>query len=218
VTARANRRAAGRPFRGEREEGSSRSELLDAAHAVFAEHGYAAASVEEVIRRAGLSKGTFYFNFRGKDDLFFAVLDEYLDRPGRALMELTASAPGDEPTSGAVSAALAAILRQQRSTLLLLQEYWSQAARDERLATRYRERQANLRVVLAHALRERHEHTGVPLLFDVDRLAEAFIALAHGLALEAVVDPDAVDDDLYGDLLALVYDGLRLRATDSSAH
>jgi hypothetical protein len=52
----------------------------------------------------------------------------------------------------------------------------------------------------------------VPLAFDGHRLAEAFIALAHGLALDAVVDSDAVDDALYGDILDLVYDGLALRA------
>ena len=185
---------------------------MEAALAVFAERGYAATSIEEVIRRAGLSRGTFYFNFSGKDDLFFAAVAEHIDRPSQALMELTASAPGDLPTSAAVSAGLAQILRQERPTLLLLEEYWGQAARDDRLATRYRRRQAHLRTVMAEALRERHRHTGVPLSFDADRLAEAFMALARGLALESVVDADAVDDELFGDVLALVYDGLRLRA------
>jgi AcrR family transcriptional regulator len=209
---RANRRRRGRPRSAEREQGSSRKELLEAALAVFAERGYAAASIEEVIRRAGLSKGTFYFNFNNKEDLLFALIDEHLDDPSRALMELTASAPGDVPTAAAVSAGLAKILRQERPTLLLLEEYWARAVRDDRLATRYRERQGNLRAVLAEALRQRHRHTGVPLSFEAHRLAEAFIALAHGLALESVVDSDAVDDELFGDLLALVYDGLRLRA------
>src|SRR4051794_1807212 len=178
---RATRRRRGRPPSAAREQGSSRRELLEAALPVFAERGYAATSVEEVIRRAGLSKGTFYFNFSGKDDLFFAVVEEHLDRPARALMELTASAPGDVPTASEISDGLAEILRTERSTLLLLQEHWAQAARDDRLAAGYRERQAGLRGLLAEALRERHRHTGVPLSFDADRLAAAFIALAHGL-------------------------------------
>jgi len=37
---------------------------------------------------------------------------------------------------------------------------------------------------------------------------EAFIGLAHGPAFESIVDPDSVDPALFGDLLALVYDGL----------
>ncbi|MEY2458916.1 MAG: hypothetical protein QOG30_746, partial [Acidimicrobiaceae bacterium] len=43
--------------------------------------------------------------------------------------------------------------------------------------------------------------------------AQAFIALAQGLALESVVDPAAVDAALFGDILNLVYDGLVARAT-----
>jgi len=73
-----------------------------------------------------------------------------------------------------------------------------------------------LRDALAHALAQRHQHTGVPLSFDARRLAQAFIALGQGLALESIVDPDAVDDELFGDVLALVYDGLVARATSST--
>jgi AcrR family transcriptional regulator len=207
----ASGRGRGRPQRSQREHGSSRQELLDAATAVFAERGYEATSVEEVIRRAGLSKGTFYFNFSGKEDLFLEVVRTRLDDPARAVMAITADAPGDTPTTATVSARLAELLHQERSTLLLLQEYWSQAARDEELAVRYRARQASLRAALAHTIEERHKHTGVPLSFDAGRLAEAFIALAQGLAFEEIVDPDAVDAALFGDVLALVYDGLAAR-------
>ena len=124
---------------------------------------------------------------------------------------------GNSPTSGAVSAGLAELFRNERDTLLLLQEYWSHAARDEQLAARYRVRQAWLRDSLAHALEQRHQHTGVPLSFDARRLAQAFIALGHGLAFESIIDPDAVDDELFGDVLALVYDGLVARATPSTS-
>jgi hypothetical protein len=99
---------------------------------------------------------------------------------------------------------------------MLLHEYWSHAAREDQLAARYRTRQAWLRDALAHALAQRHQHTGVPLSFDARRLAQAFVALGQGLALESIVDPDAVDDALFGDVLELVYDGLVARATSSA--
>ena len=111
-----------------------------------------------------------------------------------------------------LSAGLDALLRNERTTLLLLHEYSSRAARDETVAARYRERQASLREALAETLQARHEHTGVPLTFDANRLAQAFIALGQGLALDSIADPDAVDPALMGDILALVYDGLVKRA------
>ncbi|MEY2449862.1 MAG: hypothetical protein QOH79_3338 [Acidimicrobiaceae bacterium] len=188
--------------------------MIDAAVAVFAERGYQAASVEDVVRRSGLSKGTFYFNFASKEELFAAVVHDRLDAPARELIGVTADAPGDVPTAGRVSAGLAELVRHERAPLLLLQDYWAQAARDEGVAVRYRTRQSSLRDALAAALLARHEHTGVPLTFDAHRLAQAFIALAQGLALESIVDPDAGDAALFGDILDLVYDGLTARAVE----
>lgn len=218
MRAQASRRGRGRPSKTDRPDGSSRQELVDAAAEVFAEQGYDAASVDQVIGRAGLSKGTFYFNFASKEDLFLAVIDDRVDRPAREVMELTAHAPADTPTSADVSAGLAAILSNERPLLMLLQDYWRRAANDEALATRYRNRQAGLRSALAYTLEARHQQTGVPLTINASRLAEAFIALAQGLAFEAVVDRNAVDDALFGDIIALVYDGLVARANAEPGH
>jgi AcrR family transcriptional regulator len=211
-----SRRGRGRPARAQRERGTSRRELIDAAIEVFAERGYQGASIEEVIRRAGLSKGTFYFNFANKEELFAAVVHDRIDAPARELIGVTASASGDVPTAGTVSAGLAELMRTERTSLMLLQEYWAQAARDSDTAARYRVRHASIRDALAEALAARHRHTGVPLHFDAHRLAQAFIALAQGLAMESIVDPDAVDHELFGDILELVYDGLVARANTTA--
>lgn len=50
-------------------------ELLDAALAVFVERGFAAARLDEVARRAGVSKGTVYLYFSGKEDLLKALVE-----------------------------------------------------------------------------------------------------------------------------------------------
>ncbi|MFI5310814.1 MAG: TetR/AcrR family transcriptional regulator [Gemmatimonadales bacterium] len=49
-------------------------QILDAALAVFAEHGIAAARLEEIASRAGVSKGTIYLYFHSKEDLFREVV------------------------------------------------------------------------------------------------------------------------------------------------
>lgn len=50
------------------------SEICDAALEVFAEKGFAAARLEEIARRAGVSKGTLYLYFGSKEELFRAVV------------------------------------------------------------------------------------------------------------------------------------------------
>src|SRR4030067_2111963 len=52
--------------------------ILDAPRAAFAENGYDAAGVEDICRRARLSKGAFYHHFPSKQAVFLELLDGWL--------------------------------------------------------------------------------------------------------------------------------------------
>ncbi len=54
------------------------TEITEAAMQEFAEKGYAATRVEEVAKRAGVSKGLLYLYFRTKEDLFKAVIRSFI--------------------------------------------------------------------------------------------------------------------------------------------
>lgn len=206
------RRRPGRPPASGPGSADARTDLLKAAAKVFAARGYRSASVEEIVSAAGLSKGTFYWHYPSKEALFFALLEERVDRPVRELIRVTETAPIEEATAPVVGRGLAALMEHDRELILLLHEYWSAAVRDERLRTTYLERQESLRDALGHALAERHSRTGVPLVMRPEALATAFIALAEGLSREALLDPDAVPEGLFAEVLALVYDGMAYRS------
>lgn len=57
-------------------EPERRAQILRAARSVFIERGYLAARVEDVAKRANLSKGAVYFYFETKRDLFLALVRE----------------------------------------------------------------------------------------------------------------------------------------------
>ena len=59
--------------RRERTKAANRAAILDAAREVFAEQGYEAASVRDIIRRTDLASGTFYNYFPDKDAIFGAL-------------------------------------------------------------------------------------------------------------------------------------------------
>lgn len=72
---------------------AKRAQILDGASKVISRMGYDAASVNDIAREAGVSKGTIYVYFSGKEDLFeelmeevrerlFQQLEAELDRPG----------------------------------------------------------------------------------------------------------------------------------------
>lgn len=76
--------------RGERR----RAAILDAAKAVFIEHGYADATLDEVIRRSGGSRATLYKQFGDKEGLFTAII---ADICAGIVAPLANSASGQEP-------------------------------------------------------------------------------------------------------------------------
>jgi AcrR family transcriptional regulator len=82
----------------------TRDALLDAALLVFAERGFAAAQLEEIARRAEVTRGALYHHFSGKAELFEATLDERWEAVlGPAIEELTPPPPPVGLPEGATS-------------------------------------------------------------------------------------------------------------------
>ncbi|MFP5328622.1 MAG: TetR family transcriptional regulator [Alphaproteobacteria bacterium] len=63
-----------KPPRWQRRAEDRPREICSAALEVFAEKGFAAAKVDDIARRAGVSKGTLYLYFKDKEDVFRAVV------------------------------------------------------------------------------------------------------------------------------------------------
>jgi len=211
------RRGRGRPRATQSEREDTRALLLEAAAKLIAERGYRATTVNDVVARAGLSKGTFYWHFKSKHDLLLAVLDERFDRPVRELAELLKTAPAQEDMAPEASRRFLELVGRRRETVVLEHEYRSLAVRDPRLRARYRKRQEALRGVLAAGLDARAKQLGAPPFSTPSRdVATAYLALGSGLAVERLIDPAAVPDDLFGEIVALVYQGLVARAGQAS--
>lgn len=121
---------------------TTRERLIAAAIEVFWERGYEGAGVQEIARRAGLTTGAIYGNFRGKSDLLFAAigargreeLDELFaarlvaERASALLSELGSHLLDREP-SGRVSLLLDAFVAARRDPDLAAQVQALVAAR-----------------------------------------------------------------------------------------
>ena len=68
------------PGKRELTKHNNREAILDAARTVFADLGYGATSVRDIIRKTGLASGTFYNYFKSKEEVFEALMDEGMRR------------------------------------------------------------------------------------------------------------------------------------------
>lgn len=55
-----------------------KNELLDVAEELFRQKGYDAVSVSEIVRKVGVSQGTFYYHFTSKEDMVEALADRFI--------------------------------------------------------------------------------------------------------------------------------------------
>jgi AcrR family transcriptional regulator len=193
--------------RGEK-RAQTRERLLEAAERVFLRRGLQGSSVEEIAAEAGFTRGAFYSNFKSKDQLFIELLQDRVYRGYREILD-------DHPDAGATprERMLADAERvrdaQDREEGRWLFRLWleclTQAARDEG----FRELAAGFwsgnRALMAATGRAEFEQVGRTPPLPTEQLATAMIALDIGLAVQHLVDPEAVPLDLYVPLYDLLF-------------
>lgn len=160
--------------RGERR----RAAMLEAAKAVFIEHGYADATLDEVIRRSGGSRATLYKQFGDKKGLFAAII---ADICAEIVAPLAKSAAGQEPQAvlTAFGRAFMAGLMEPRG-LALYRVLIGEAARFPELAEAvYRSGPAVAAEQLAKHLRRWITQKRIHLT-DPDLAARQFLEMIKG--------------------------------------
>jgi AcrR family transcriptional regulator len=97
-----------RPNKNVARGAATRAQLIDIATRLFASRGYEDTSIEAVLQEAGVSRGSLYHHFAGKEALFEAVLDDVETRVGR---QTIAAAVGADGPADALRAAFLAWIK-----------------------------------------------------------------------------------------------------------
>jgi AcrR family transcriptional regulator len=82
------------PKRWRRRAEARPAEIVQAAYQVFSEKGFAAARLDDIAARAGVSKGALYLYFETKQDIFEAVVKDAVAPNLGAIESLTETFPG----------------------------------------------------------------------------------------------------------------------------
>lgn len=74
---------------------ASKAKILDAAAALAAEQGVSATTVDDIAARAGVAKGSVYYNFASKDAIFATLIDEAVGDAIKTVRAARTSADAD---------------------------------------------------------------------------------------------------------------------------
>lgn len=78
-------------------KGRRRELLLQHARDVFAQKGYHAAKIDDIVAQASVARGTFYFHFEDKRGIFEELVDDFLSRISLAIVRIRVDEPGSPP-------------------------------------------------------------------------------------------------------------------------
>ena len=167
--------------------------LLDAAFETFAESGFAAASVEDICRRGGFTRGAFYSSFRTKDELFAALFARETGRNFARAEELLAGIEHeDDPVGVAVERCLST-LRADRTWVLVHTEYALHATRHPEAAAALRRHAEHMHRRLTDLIASVSARSGMTLTVPANRLARIVLAVHDGMVVREVLGGPARD-------------------------
>ena len=98
--------------------------IIEAAVEIFARKGFERATVDEVAARARLAKGTIFYNFKTKDDIFFAIIEEGTRRFSELVKHRSSSGRAVDRLEQAYDAAFEFFQKYNDFSTLLVSELW----------------------------------------------------------------------------------------------
>lgn len=178
-----------------------REQLLAAAHRLFADRGYRETSIDDIARKAGLTKGAVYFHFRSKEEILEALMVRVWAR-GRNVLD------GHLPARARPQDFLRILLlqcpwvqmREFRGTM----DIWVQALRFPKIR-----RQMNVvHRQLGELFRQRLEPGHGFSRRELDQLGMMVFAMADGLAAHRVLMPTGINVNIQLGLFDRMLGGL----------
>ncbi len=162
-----------------------RAQILDAALRCFSERGYHAASMDDLVRASGLSKGSLYWHFESKEEVLLALFDRFMEG---YFADWEALDDGTRPVLDVIMAGGELALRtvmERRDLMRAWIEFLAHPASRARFAEAYRRSRGQLEALLERAM-EQGELKRAP----VASVSSLLIGVTEGILLQASVDTD----------------------------
>jgi AcrR family transcriptional regulator len=169
----------------------TRAKLLEAARQLVREKGYEGTTLEEVAKRAGMTTGAIYGNFKNREELFVALGHAYWPdikpkvKPGASFPEIMR----------AMAKATIAVMQDRKAAAVGRLTGVAYTLRHEDLLAQVQTVTAKSYAAGAEWLRTMVEKDELPL--PAEQMVRVIHALSEGLVLQAILTPDLFPKSVY---------------------
>jgi AcrR family transcriptional regulator len=175
----------------------TREKLFEAAARVFEEQGIGGASIEAIAAAAGFTRGAFYSNYRSKDELIIAMLEDHVEQSIRRNLDLLAV----HKNLADFIEALKTIDRTRQDPLgrspLLHMEMILFVARAEKRRPDLAKRLRAQRKLIADIVETTLKDSGRPGALNPAWTSAIVLALEDGFRLHRLIDPETTPADSF---------------------
>src|SRR5262245_11132714 len=193
--------------RSERKE-RTRTDLIEAARAVFVRRGFHGASLDEIAEEAGYTKGAVYSNFADKDALYLAVLEAHYEKRLEAYAEMFLEPETLDAAFLTISRFMAEADEREPDWLPTLAEFVAHASQREELRRAYARTRERFLEAVAGIIDELTKRFGVSLRISALEAARCSSVLIRGYSAERRIDPEAVTPDGFVEVHTALMRGL----------
>lgn len=174
-----------------RDRGETRQRLLESALQVFARNGYERATVDEIVREAGFSKGAFYVHFESKEDLFWEMLQERIERQQELFRQAIDSSQSVVENEKRV---LQVVFESHDDPLgpAVFLEFVAHGMRNPKVAERLSEMYGRWHSFITETLTAGREMGVVREDVDLSLLASAIMAIMEGGMIQSNLAPEGL--------------------------
>ena len=171
-----------------------RQQIMDAALTCFARKGYHKTTMDDIVAESGLSKGSLYWYFKSKDELFFSLINSFFLE-----IQQDMDAIFEQPTSAtdklrALGREFASFYGEVSEFLNVFFEFWMLGALNEQLNQLFHDMLSRYQGVIAGIIKDGVK-AGEFKEVDADQLAVTVMAAYDGLWFYKMLMPNQVDLD-----------------------
>jgi AcrR family transcriptional regulator len=171
-----------------------RQQILDAALACFARKGYHKTTMDDIVTESGLSKGTLYWYFKSKDELFFSLVTSFFLGIQQDLDVIFEQSTSASDKLHSLAHEFACFYEEIAEFLNVFFEFWMQGTLNEQLNQLFHSMLTEYRGIIAGIIEEGVE-AGEFKAVDANQLALSVMAAYDGLWFYKMLMPGEVDLD-----------------------
>jgi AcrR family transcriptional regulator len=175
----------------------TREKLFEAAARVFEEQGIGSASIEAIAASAGFTRGAFYSNFKSKDELIIAMLEDHVEQSIARIRDLL----DRHKNLADFIEALKTMGRSQQDPLgrspLLHMEMILFVARAEKRRPELAKRLRARRKLVTDIIETTARNSGRTTILNPAWAGALVLALEDGFRLHRLIDPETTSPDSF---------------------